>query len=76
MEKPQIKQYQDNLYALTHIKTHTLLKTANNDIKQITKDFFQITFLLTIFSLIFCMQTIYITKIGTPRLQNNGPSFR
>ena len=55
----------------------TLPNTANNGIKQITKktfqlyqccanNFFEEIFLLTIFWLIFCMQTVYFTKMGPP----------
>ena len=76
-EKPQIKPYQNNLYALTHIKS---TNTANNGIKQITKEkifqlyqccannFFEQIFLLTIFFIDFLYADNLFYQNGTPSL--------
>ena len=81
-KKPQIKSYKNNLYALTRIKSTNLTKHCKSwhqaDYKSkdfpivpmLCKKFFNEIFLLTIFSLIFCMQTIYF------KWENNGLSLR
>ena len=77
-EKPQIKPYQNNLYALTHIKSTEPYQTLQ--IEQITKEklsnfytnvvqtiFFKEIFLLTIFFVDFLYADSLFYQNGTPR---------
>ena len=73
-----MKPYQNNLYALTHNKSTNLANTANNGIKQITKEktfqlcqcrannFFKEIFQLTIFPLLFVCRQFILPKWEPP----------